>query len=106
MAHGEIYARDFGWDTSFEALVARIVAGYAADHDPSREAAWIAEADGKRAGCIFCVTEDDDTARLRILLVDPSARGSGLGQPSGGSLHRLRPASRLSTADAMDQRSR
>ena len=79
MAHGEIYARDFGWDTSFEALVARIVAGYAADHDPSREAAWIAEADGKRAGCIFCVTEDDDTARLRILLVDPSARGAGLG---------------------------
>jgi GNAT superfamily N-acetyltransferase len=80
MAHGEIYAREFGWDTTFEALVARIVADYAAGHDPARETAWIAEADGKRAGCIFCVTEDDETARLRILLVDPAARGLGLGR--------------------------
>jgi GNAT superfamily N-acetyltransferase len=80
MAHGEIYAREFGWDTSFEALVARIVADYAAHHDPARETAWIAEADGTRAGCIFCVTEDDESARLRILLVDPAARGLGLGR--------------------------
>jgi GNAT superfamily N-acetyltransferase len=80
MAHGESYAREFGWDTSFEALVARIVADYAEDHDPSREAAWVAEADGHRAGCVFCVKDDDETARLRILLVDPQARGLGLGQ--------------------------
>ena len=79
-AHGEIYAEEFGWDTTFEALVARIVADYAGDHDPEREAAWIAELDGQRAGCVFCVKGDDDTtAKLRILLVDPVARGHALG---------------------------
>ena len=62
-----------------EALVARIVADYAEHRDPEREAAWIAEVDGKRAGCVFCVAESDDVAKLRILLVDPSARGHGLG---------------------------
>jgi GNAT superfamily N-acetyltransferase len=79
MAHGEIYATEFGWDTSFEALVARIVADYAAHHDPAREAAWIAELDGRRVGCVFCVEADVTTAQLRILLVDPSARGHHLG---------------------------
>jgi GNAT superfamily N-acetyltransferase len=79
MAHGELYATEFGWDTSFEALVAHIVADYAADHDPVREAAWIAEMDGRRVGCVFCVRADDTTAQLRILLVDASARGDGLG---------------------------
>jgi GNAT superfamily N-acetyltransferase len=80
MAHGEIYAAEFGWDTSLESFIARIVADYAAEHDPSREAAWIAELDGQRAGCVFCVMEDDHTAKLRILLVDPHARGHGLGR--------------------------
>jgi GNAT superfamily N-acetyltransferase len=81
MAHGEIYASEFGWDTSFEALVAQIVADYAAGHDPELEAAWIAEVDGARAGCVFCVKDDeDDTAKLRILLVDPKARGKRLGR--------------------------
>src|SRR5258707_5122310 len=79
MAHGEIYAAEFGWDTSFEALVARIVADYAADRDPAREAAWIAELDGRRVGCVFCVGADETTAQLRILLVDPAARGHRLG---------------------------
>jgi GNAT superfamily N-acetyltransferase len=79
MAHGEVYAEEFGWDTSFEALVARIVADFAADHYPAREAAWIAEVDGRRAGCVFCVAADEATAKLRILLVHPSARGHGLG---------------------------
>ena len=79
-AHGEIYHRQFGWDTGFEALVARIVADHAAGHDPAREAAWIAEVDGARAGCVFLVAGDDPgTARLRILLVDPAARGLGIG---------------------------
>jgi GNAT superfamily N-acetyltransferase len=78
-AHGEVYAREFGLDTSFEALVARIVADWAGQHDDAREAAWIAEQDGERVGCVFCVREDDDTARLRILLVDPRARGQRLG---------------------------
>ncbi|MGI9092227.1 MAG: GNAT family N-acetyltransferase [Mycobacteriales bacterium] len=79
MAHGEVYAAEFGWDTSFEALVARIVADYAADHDPAREAAWIAELGGRRAGCVFCVAADGSTAQLRILLVDPAARGHRIG---------------------------
>ncbi|MFB9235658.1 GNAT family N-acetyltransferase [Plantactinospora siamensis] len=79
-AHGEIYAREFGWDATFEALVARIVADYAADHDPSGEAAWVAELDGRRVGCVFCVRADATTAQLRILLVDPVARGHGLGR--------------------------
>ncbi|MGH3348129.1 MAG: GNAT family N-acetyltransferase [Nocardioides sp.] len=80
MAHGEVYDEQFGWDTDFEALVARIVADYAVDHEPSREAAWIAEVDGERAGCIFLVSGDQEgTAKLRILLVTPAARGLGVG---------------------------
>ena len=80
MAHGEQYAAEFGWDATFEALVARIVADYAADHDPAREGAWIAERDGRRVGCVFCVRKDDETAQLRILLVTPEGRGMGLGR--------------------------
>jgi GNAT superfamily N-acetyltransferase len=79
-AHGEVYAAEHGWDTSFEALVARIVADYAGGHDAEREAAWIAEVDGRRAGCVFCIDgRADDTAVLRILLVHPDARGHGVG---------------------------
>ncbi|MGW5384937.1 GNAT family N-acetyltransferase [Nocardia sp. NPDC003963] len=80
-AHGELYAAEFGWDTTFEALVAEIVAGYATEHDPTREAAWIATLDGERVGCVLCARGDtDDTAKLRILLVHPKARGHGLGE--------------------------
>jgi GNAT superfamily N-acetyltransferase len=79
LAHGELYAAEFGWDSSFEALVARIVADYATDHDPARQAAWIAEAGGRRLGCVFCVAADETTAQLRLLLVDPAARGAHLG---------------------------
>lgn len=80
MAHGEVYHRQLGWDTDFEALVARIVADYATRHDPAREAAWIAEADGERAGCVFLVAGDEPgMAKLRILLVTPAARGLGIG---------------------------
>lgn len=78
-AHGEIYAAEFGWNGEFEALVARIVADFAADHDPGREAGWIAELDGRRVDCVFCVAADAETAQLRILLVDPAARGHRLG---------------------------
>jgi GNAT superfamily N-acetyltransferase len=80
MTHGELYASEFGWDVSFETLVARIVADFAADHDPAREAAWIAQIHGRRVGCVFCVAADATTAQLRILLVDPSVRGAGLGR--------------------------
>ncbi|MDH6108881.1 GNAT superfamily N-acetyltransferase [Kitasatospora sp. MAP12-15] len=79
MAHGEQYAAEFGWDGSFEALVATIVADFATDRDPERDAGWIAESDGRRVGCVLCVGEDEATAKLRILLVDPVARGQRLG---------------------------
>jgi GNAT superfamily N-acetyltransferase len=78
-AHGETYAAEFGWNGEFEALVARIVADYAGSNDPTHEAAWIAELDGRRVGCVFCVSADAETAQLRILLVDPVGRGHGLG---------------------------
>jgi DNA-binding MarR family transcriptional regulator/GNAT superfamily N-acetyltransferase len=78
--HGELYAEEYGWDASFEALVARIVADFATDHDPAREAAWIAEVDGAPAGCVLCVRQDDAVAKLRLLLVEPRARGLGLGE--------------------------
>jgi GNAT superfamily N-acetyltransferase len=82
MAHGELYWTEFGWDTSMEAFIARIVADYGASHDPCRETAWIAELDGRRLGCIFCVADPDDvgTAKLRLLLVHPDARGHDLGR--------------------------
>jgi GNAT superfamily N-acetyltransferase len=80
MAHGQSYAEEFGWNTEMEALIARIVADYAAGHDESREAAWIAEKDGVRVGCVLCVASDDPSvARLRVLLVTPEGRGLGLG---------------------------
>jgi len=80
MAHGELYASEFGWDTSFEALVARIVADYAERAVPGRDGAWIAELDGRRVGCVFCVAgEEPGECKLRILLVHPAARGQALG---------------------------
>ncbi|MFD4371283.1 GNAT family N-acetyltransferase [Streptomyces sp. NPDC058486] len=80
MTHGESYHRQFGWNTDFEALVATIVAGYGERHDPAREAAWIAELDGARVGCVFLVTGETPTlAKLRLLLVTPEGRGLGLG---------------------------
>jgi GNAT superfamily N-acetyltransferase len=77
--NGAVYAEEFGWDDSYEALVARIVADYVENRDPDAEAAWIAEVDGMPAGCVFCVREDATTARLRLLLVEPWARGLGIG---------------------------
>ncbi len=80
MAHGEVYAEQFGWNFEMEALVARIVADYANGHDESRETGWIAEKDGERLGSVFCMATDDPTvAQLRVLLVTSSARGLGLG---------------------------
>ena|SRR5882757_6418596 len=78
--NAQVYGAEFGWNEEYEALVARIVADFAASHDPNREAVWIAELDGERAGCVFCVRDEaPDTARLRLLLVDPAARGHGIG---------------------------
>jgi len=77
--HGVRYAEEYGWDATMEALVARIVAAYVEDHDPAREQAWIAEVDGEPVGCVFCVRREDTTAQLRLLLVEPAARGLGIG---------------------------
>jgi DNA-binding MarR family transcriptional regulator/GNAT superfamily N-acetyltransferase len=77
--HGAIYRQEFGWDETFEALVARIVAEYIESGDPERQSAWIAEIDGQRVGCLFCMKKEEDLAQLRILLVETSARGLGVG---------------------------
>jgi len=85
--HGALYAQEYGWDMRFEALVARIAAGVIERFDAQREACWIAERDGQRIGSVFLVQARDDdtqaiepgTAQLRMLLVEPAARGLGLG---------------------------
>lgn len=76
--HGETYAAEYGWNREFEALVAGIVADFGAGDDPG-QAAWVAELDGRRVGCCFCVRGDAETAVLRLLLVTPEARGHRLG---------------------------
>jgi DNA-binding MarR family transcriptional regulator/GNAT superfamily N-acetyltransferase len=77
--HGVLYAEEYGWDESFEALVARIVADYMDHRDPKRESAWIAEVDGEPVGCVFCCKKEENVAQLRLLLVEPSIRGMGIG---------------------------
>ncbi|GAB3967946.1 helix-turn-helix domain-containing GNAT family N-acetyltransferase [Actinoallomurus acanthiterrae] len=76
--HGALYAAEYGFNASFETLVARVVAEYAENHGPGDDA-WIAEIDGEPVGSIFCVRESERVARLRLLLVEPSARGHGVG---------------------------
>lgn len=77
--HGSLYAREYGWDERFEGLVAEVVGDYAQRSDRTRNSAWVAEVDGHPAGSIFLVEDDPRTARLRLLLVEPAARGMGLG---------------------------
>jgi len=77
--HGTLYADEYGWGPRFEAMVARIVADFGDGHDPAKEALWIAEAAGRRVGSIMCVDAGEGIAQLRLLLVEPSARGLGVG---------------------------
>ena len=74
-----LYAQEYGWNNEYEALVADILAKFVREFDPARERCWIAEKDGKVIGSVFVVRQDDTTAKLRLLYVDPCARGLGIG---------------------------
>lgn len=78
--HGLLYAREYGWDISFEGLCAEIAAQFLKEFDPARERCWIAEIDGRQAGSVFLVKHSNDVAKIRLLLIDPAGRGLGIGK--------------------------
>jgi GNAT superfamily N-acetyltransferase len=78
--HGALYAQEYGWDETFDALVARVAAEFIDNFDEAHERCWIAEMEGAIVGSVFLVRESDEVAKLRLLIVDPAARGLGLGR--------------------------
>jgi len=78
--HGMLYAQEYGWDETFEAMVAGITAKFIQNFDPRRERCWIAEIDGEMVGSVFLVEESDTVSKLRMLIVHPKARGLGIGK--------------------------
>jgi DNA-binding MarR family transcriptional regulator/N-acetylglutamate synthase-like GNAT family acetyltransferase len=79
-SNGSLYAQEYGWDETYEALVAQIVADFVKNYDRKKERCWIAEKEGENIGCVFLVKESNQVARLRLLIVDPKARGLGVGK--------------------------
>ena len=100
--HAELYAQEYGWGEPFEGLCAQIVADFVNNFDAKRERCWIAEMDGENVGTVMVVKDSDEVARLRLLLVDPKARGLGLGQRLVDECVALRAAGRLQEDDAVD----
>jgi DNA-binding MarR family transcriptional regulator/GNAT superfamily N-acetyltransferase len=78
--HGALYGQEYGWDETFEALVAEIAATFIKDFDAKRERCWIAEKDGEIVGSVLLVKQSDEVAKLRLLYVEPKARGLGIGK--------------------------
>jgi GNAT superfamily N-acetyltransferase len=80
MKHGELYAREYNWNEEFEGLCAGIVADFIKNFDAQKERCWIAEMNGENIGSVFLVKQSDTVAKLRLLLIDPKARGLGIGK--------------------------
>ena len=102
--HGVLYAEEYGLDMTFEALVARIAAGFIENFDARRERCWIAERDGEIVGSVLLINDNEDIAKLRLLDVEPMARGLGIGTPARRGVYPFRAPARLSQDHIVDER--